>query len=418
MKRICLIALLFSLLFINCNKDDDDNLMNFDASWQPFIGEDQLDALWLFYTDETGLVVESKEVQVGQPISFSGEVDRLDLTSLKKVRRFFMEEDVLVEREVYELRTYLNVPSDFDINEVQDTSTSTVAIAIEGVAELDKLIWPENSTTTFQFPIFQNTAEDILSFEVPLRTNQPAYFTVIANGESTPRYIWIDELVEEDYTFNYTSLPILQSPIEVSLPNDAFWVYNVYGISNSGQAKLSAPSMPALETEQFTLSLPDASDVSTLRVQANDISNTADGQSYAQNILDKVVTTMPQSIPAIGNSMALLRNEDVFELNVNDESVDIIELSTPLLTSAEGIKLDWKIYGHPEAFVQFRWPKWPEVFINDRIDLIRVANESVVFFTAKKYDSQILYDDYLNAQAAGDYLWEAEQGLEGSTRPF
>jgi hypothetical protein len=422
MKYLLISITTLVLLFSACNKDDDEGsgCTDFSASWITKTNSEEVESQWLFATDTSAAVVASVDGNIGSTLEINTELcgeKRMDITQYRLERRAVDINGEIREVPVHQLRTYLGVEDGFVITDVDSLPATNRAFAIEGVSSLEELTWPERANSGFEFPIFLNQSDQILSFEVPIGLAQPAYFIIRGNGEAPNRYIWVENVDESDLSFQYDALPFLQPQGPVELPNDAFWLYNIYGSGPFGTTRIATPREPALVQEEFGVELPNAATLPSFRLQAFDFTNTTDGRSYSPYVYDQVVQGLPGAIDVINPQISYSGNLEGVEIRTQGTLIQLIEISL-VEQSDETSRLEWFVYGKPEHFQSFKWPQWPEALSGQRANLLSKNQNTPVVVYARQYLSSPPYSDILNAVITQDEWWEATQGLRVRGRAY
>lgn len=407
-SRLFLIFLAAIYLSACGNNDDDDNCTTLNTEWTA----PQEGSAWLFVTDEDGQIIEGASGNPRQTIRLSPEVcgERADVTYLLAETRTMLidgqEEEVLV----YELQTFLNAPDNLEIVTPPSDPGATRAIAVEGVTSVESLLWPEQSNTTFDGPVFLSEASSLLSFEIQVPAGRPAFLTLRANEEAPNRYIWIETVTEDDYTFVYDDLPLLEPQGPLTLPDDAGWRYIIYGLNDEGQTRLAYPFFPVQES--FGEELPTAVDVPLLRVNAFRFTSSPDlSIAPISHRYDKLHPVLPSSITKLEAEANLQRAGESITATVSSERA-ITALTLEFLPDADdNPRLEWTVHGSPEDLSLFVWPDWPNELSSARADVLEQNKDNLLFLSAKNFDNNSSTEDYLRAQARKDRRWEAQQGL-------
>jgi hypothetical protein len=421
MNKLLLPLVLLALLATACNKDDDNAQINYQASWQTNAGQGDTEAVWLFFNTADGAVAAESSGLPGDilAIDLQNDDQRLDLTQLTK-RQYtsFTDSAQVTLVEHYELTTYLNVPSDFTLEGPAVDMPDLRNFTILGVTSVEELIWPERANTNFGESVFFSPQNQSLSFQIPISAAQPAYLKIRANGESTQRYIWIGNIREALYTYQYNDLPQVQEQSPVSLPNNALWFFRTSGISGTASAAIDYPVQPAFVEGSFTTHLPTPGDVPSFRLTAYDIINSTSGDVNSPSFYDKILLSLPAAIPAANFELNLSRKApDSLQLNTLTSNINAVQLSVSALIN-DNIRITWTIHGAPALLEQYLWPQWPAAASADYSSLMAAIRVAPIMVFAKRFDNDASYASYLRAKAVNQELWEAEQGLLGTKRIF
>lgn len=412
--------LAFSLLFIQCNNNDDDqsDCTNYTIGWSTQENE-MAEANWLVLTDETGTLIASvKEDEVNDlTVDVENCGVRVDVTAFSFERRSFMVDGQSTELPVYYLRTFLDVPSGFEIKDQEKTMAGNRAIAVEGVNTLEELIWPATNNTDFDGTAFIDPEASLLSFQIEVPERHPAFVRIRANSEAQSRYIWIDSVLQTDYTLSYEDLPLLQPQGPVILPNDALWNYNIYGQNTLFETRIANPIAPALVMDEFGVLLPQNQDISTLRTEAFQAAFASDSRSYNAYYYSENLSGLPGMITTIEPNFVIERADEGISINVSGESLTALEISLQEQNSTD-TRLIWTIYGKAEHFEDFIWPAWPESLSNERLNQLIKNSATSIIVNALQYGNDPVYEDFLRAKGQNDDVWESKQGLRARARAF
>ncbi|MCG8328182.1 MAG: hypothetical protein MI974_10880 [Chitinophagales bacterium] len=412
--------LAFSLLFIQCNNNDDDqsNCTNYTIGWSTQENE-MAETKWLVLTDETGTLIASvKEDEINDlTVDVENCGVRVDVTAFSFEHRSFMVDGQSTEIPVYYLRTFLDVPSGFEIKDQEKTMASNRAIAVEGVNTLEELIWPATNNIDFDGTAFIDPEASLLSFQIEVPERHPAFVRIRANGEAQSRYIWIDSVLQADYTLSYGELPLLQPQGPVILPNDALWNYNIYGQNTLFETRIANPIAPALVMDEFGVLLPQNQDISTLRTEAFQTAFASDGRSYNAYYYSENHSGLPSMITTIEPNFVIERANEGMSINVSGESLTALEISLQEQNSTD-TRLIWTIYGKAEHFEDFTWPAWPESLSSERFSHLTKNSATPIIVNALQYGSSPVYEDFLRAKGQSDNIWETEQGIRARAKEF
>lgn len=414
MNRFSLFFILAAALWSGCNKDDDDTqgCTPPEYTWNTPAFEGQ--GHWFWATDATGEVVSQVEVE-GQGSFLLRPEACIEQPSLNLLQITSTIAPDSTTRTVFDLTTLLNAPSGLVWDTLPVKVPATWEIAVEGVTSLEELLWPAERKAVFSGDIFIDPAADLLSFALQVPEGAPAYATVRANEEEAPRYIWVEAAEPGAFSFIYNNLARPEPAAPIGLPNAGNWRYRVFGQGPSGEAILDYSSMPDLVSGSFSPALP-ASLPNGFRLLAQE-ENTFEGLPYSANRYNKVIGTLPGSIPAYGSPSSLERAADTLRIAATGDAPDVYVLQI-IDYRGEGPWLRWTIYGTPQDFDELVLPQWPEVFANNRSDLLSSGRQTVALLSARSYDTRPPYGQILEALAGQQANWEAEQGLLERTQAF
>ncbi|MEQ8703036.1 MAG: hypothetical protein RIC19_03905 [Phaeodactylibacter sp.] len=413
MNRLSLLLILAIGLWSGCNKDDDDQDCTLPVyTWNTPTFESQGNWFWL--TDAGGEIrartmAESQSSVLLQPESCTEQpnLNFLQITSTAAADN--------TARTVFNLTTLLNAPDGLVWDTLPAPAPVEWEVAVNGVSSLETLLWPAESKEIFGGDIFIDPAADLLSFALQVPEGAPAYATIQANGEGTPRYLWAASANDDAFTFEYNTLPIPVEAGPISLPNTRSWRYRVFGQGPDGEAVLDYSSMPDLVSGSFAPLVP-ASLPGGFRLLAQE-ENTFEGLPFSANRYNKIVGALPGSIPATGAQFNLERAADTLRVSTTGDAPAVYVLQITDYRG-EGPWLRWTIYGTPEMFENLVLPQWPEVFANNRSALLGSGRQTLALLSARFYDTRPAYGQIIEAQAQQLPHWEAEQGLLERTRAF
>ena len=413
MYRYPLFLLFFSIIiWSGCNNDDDSDCAPPLYNWNTPVFESQ--GNWLWVTDESGNIVARSEAssQSSNELQLDDCVEHPQL-NLLQIGSVLGPDNT--GRTVFNITTILNAPDGLTWDTLPQPKPTEWEVAVNGITSLEELLWPADSKVLFSGDVFIDPAADLLSFALQVPDSSPVYATIKANGEASPRYIWVDSAGLGSFAFNYDNLP---SPAErgpIMLPNTSNWRYRLFGQSETGEAVIDYASMPDLVSNSFTVSLPTTL-VNGFRLLAQE-ENTFEGLPYSANRFNKIVNSMPESIPASATQIDFERSGDTLSISTVNAPPNLIVLKI-IDYKGDGPWLDWTIIGAPEDFEQLILPGWPEVFANNRLGLLGENRQSVALVSARTYDTRPEIGQIIDALASKDTLWEANQGLLERTKAF
>ncbi len=413
MNRFSLFLILAVGLWTGCNKDDNEqDCTPPEYTWNTPTFESE--GNWIWITDESGEVIARTEAESQSRVLLTAEqcIERPGLNLLQITSTTAPDN---MARTVFNLTTLLRAPTGLIWDTLPVPEAREWEVAVSGISELDEVLWPAQSKELFTGDIFLDPAADLLSFALQLPDTFPAYATILANGESTPRYLWTPSAETGAFTFDYPTLPTPVQPGPIGLPNAGNWRYRVFGLAPNGEAVLDYSSMPALVNGSFNPLLPASlPDGFRLLVQEE---NTFEGLPFAANRYNKVVSTLPGNIPISGSAFSMERTGDTLSVSTTGDTSDLYVLRIIDYRGA-GPWLNWTIYGTAQDFERLILPQWPEVFAANRSALLGNGRQTVALLSARSYDSRPAYGQVLEAITQQQTHWEAEQGMLERTRAF
>jgi hypothetical protein len=413
MKQLTLLALFALVAFSSCQKDDDGPISctGLEVIWNNTTPRG--DNNWLWLSDEKGAVLEALEANVQRRYRLSTDAcaEQYSVTYLQSYRRLIAVGNQMVEVNAYELETYLAIPDGLQFDTAV-TETRLLGFAVEGIQSVEAVRWPAESRETFSRDLFIDPAANLLSFLLPIPEGQPAFVSIRANGEATPRSIWIDAATQDGYSFVYDALPQLQSQGPVRLPNNGNWRYEVRGLGANGSAALDYASMPDLVSEQFSALLPPFGAVRAFQLMAWEESF-RNGSSFRPIFYNKQVNSLPASISAPNFDFEVQRPaRDQISVSIMQGEPQVIQVQFSDPTASAGTYLQWTIVGPPEALANLALPEWPTPALSAiRAGMLEESRNTPLIVTAKAYDSRAPYRQFLEAAARRDANWEASQGM-------
>ena len=414
MKHLTILALAALIAFSSCQKDDDDQEITcggIEVRWNNPTPRGNNNWLWL--SDENGAILEAVEANAQRRYRLSTDAcaEQYSVTYLQEYRRLILVGNQMVEVTAYEVETYLAIPDGLQFDTAV-TETRQLGFAVEGIQSVEEVRWPAESTETFSRDLFIDPVANLLSFLLPITQGQPAFVSIRANGEATPRSIWVDATTQDGYTFVYNTLAQVQSQGPVRLPNNGNWRYEVRGLGAFGSAALDYSSMPALVSEQFSALLPPFGTVRAFQLMAWEESF-RNGTSFRPIFYNKQVNSMPASIPSPNFDFVVqrpARNQIAVSVTQGEPQVIQAQFSDP--TASAGFYLQWTIVGPPEALANLSLPEWPTPALSViRAGILEESRNTPLIVTAKAYDSRAPYRQFLEAMTLRNANWEASQGL-------
>lgn len=409
--------LLFLILAIGlwsgCNKDDDDqDCTPPEYTWNTPTFESQ--GNWLWVTGASGGMVSLTEAQSQSKVLLqAGQcLEKPDLNILQITSATAADSTA---RTVYNITTMLRAPDGLALDTLPVAGPVEWEVAVSSVTELDEVLWPAQSKELFNGDLFIDPAADLLSFALQIPEGAPAYATVQANGEMTPRYLWVPSAEAGAFLFDYSTLP---SPVQngaIGLPNTGLWRYRVFGQAPSGEAVLDYSSMPDLVSGSFEplvpASLPDG-----FRLLVEE-ENTFEGFPFAANRYNKIAGSLPGSIPAPVVQFNLERTGDTLTVSTTGDAPDLYTLRI-IDYQGPGPWLNWTIVGTAADFERLVLPQWPGLLAANRSALLGNGRQTIALLSARTYDTRPAYEQILEAFAQQRAHWEAEQGMLERTRAF
>jgi hypothetical protein len=420
MKYLAFFALSALVAFSSCQKDDNpgDSCAGMEVIWNNPTPKGNNNWLWL--SNENGEILEAIEANNQRRYRFSTTAcaEQYNLSFLREYRRPTQVGNQILEITVYELETYLNIPAGL-LFDTAVTAAPLRAIAIEGIQSLEYLSWPAESQGPFSRDLFIDPAANLLSFQIPVPDGQPAFLSIRANGETTARGIWVDAATQNNYSFSYLSLPLLQAQGPVILPNNGNWRYSVRGLGASGSTVLDYSTMPDLVSGQFGAVLPPFSAVRAFQLLAWEV-GFRDGFGFMPIYYKKQVNSLPTAIFGPTVDFAVERPErDRISVSVTQGEAQVfqVQFRDDAASAGTGTRLEWSIFGPPEALANLALPQWPTVALKGiRNGFLDENRRTPLVVTAKSYDSKAPYRQFLEAVARRDADWEASQGLLGRSK--
>lgn len=413
MNRYSLLLILAIGLWSGCNKDDDEqDCTPPEYTWNTPTFESQ--GSWLWVTDTSGAVTARTEAESQSSMLLMTEecADHLNLNLLEISSTTAPDN---TDRTVFNLTTILNAPDGLIWDTLPAPRPEQWEVAVGGVSSLDELLWPALSKELFPGDIFIDPAADLLSFALQVPEGAPAYATLQANGEATPRYLWAPAAGPDAFSFDYDALPAPVQAGAIGLPNAGNWRYRVFGLAANGEAVLDYSSMPDLVSGSFNPLLPASlPDGFRLLVQEE---NTFEGLPFSTNRYNKAVSTLPGNIPASSATFSMERAGDTLAVSTTGDAPGLYVLRIIDYRGA-GPWLNWTLYGTAQDFERLVLPQWPEVFAANRSALLGNGRQTVALLSARSYDSRPAYGQVLEAIARQQTNWEAEQGMLERTRAF
>lgn len=418
MTRFLLPALAALFLLSACKKDNGPCNGAEIVWYTPTLqGEDN----WLWLSDEKGAVLEAKAAESRERYRLSTEdcAKTYNLTFLQKYRRPALVGNQLVQVEVYELLTYTDISDGLQFDTLI-TAAPIRAFAVEGIQTVEELLWPAESKEAFNRNIYIDPDAGLLSFEIPVPDGQPAFLTIRANGEAQTRFIWVDAADQDDYTFAYDGLQLLEPYGPASLPNNGSWRYTIRGLGMFGSTVLDYSSLPDLVQYEFGAALPPADVVRAFQVVARQESFHS-GVAFNPVHYEKEGPGLPAAIPAPAFDFDFRRpatGQIQVEMIQGEAQALQVQYYDSAVNAGSGPWLRWTIVGSPDALISFNLPQWPDALAGIRDGLLDEGRNTPVFVTAKAYDSKAPYRQLLEARAGQDTGWEAAQGLLARSKAY
>lgn len=413
MNRYSLLLILAIGLWSGCNKDDDDQNCTPPAyTWNTPTFEGQ--GNWLWVTDTSGAIVSRTEAQSQSSVLLQADqcVENPGLNMLHITSATAPDNTA---RTVFNLTTLLRAPDGLIWDTLAAAGPVEWEVAVNSVSELEELLWPAQSKEIFNGDIFIDPAADLLSFALQVPAEAPAYATVQANGEMSPRYLWAPAAEEGAFFFDYNTMPTPVQYGDIGLPNTGNWRYRVFGLAPGGEAVLDYSSMPDLVTGSFNPTIP-GSLPGGFRLLAEE-ENNYEGLPFAANRYNKIAGTLPGSIPALEVQFNLERASDTLRVSTTGEAPNLYALRIIDYRGA-GPWLNWTVYGTAQDFERLVLPQWPEVLAANRSAMLGNGRQTVALLSARSYDTRPTYEQILEAFAGQSVHWEAQQGMLERTRAF
>ena len=422
--RLARQALIFLLMFsfhFTCNKNDDSGACGkFDARLQAPATPGP--SFWILLSDEKGALLDARRAEAagGYSVSTRECAGRYDFTIIQR-----REEEVAIGGNpatvaIYEATTFLDVADGLEFDRRDPGQGELRDFSIEGVQSLELLLWPEESLQSFGRDAFIDQAVQRLSFEIPVYEGDPAFLIIRANGEAENRFLWVNAVDRYSFTFDYGALDRLEPFGPIALPNDAPWRYFVDGVGEFGATRLDYSSLPDQVFFEFGTALPPADTVRAYRLTARE-ERFKNGGLFFPVYFEKELPGMPAAIPEPEVDFTLQRNSrESFQANVTEGQPTALALflHDNASNAGQGPWLRWSVYGSPEAMADFRLPPWPAELSAARADLLAEGRQTPVIMRAFTYDSQPTYRQFLDARAAREEGWDAQQGLEAKEKSF
>lgn len=414
MNRILYLFFLIVLLAACKDEGADENCAPWDIEWQSraFPGDAYL---WLSGEDGEWQASLKLTPQLNEALATEQCEGPVHLSYLE-VRPEVVKEGSNTRTEtVYELTTWLDVPTGFSRDTAARAPLREWPVAIGNVSSLQSLIWPEDNLQAFSGNIFLDPAAELLSFAIQVPDTLPAYAFLQANGEALPRYFWVGKAQDSAFVLDYEALPQLMYEAPVQLPNTANWFYEIYGEGENGQALIDFASMPDLVSGSFAPRVPVAG-ISGFRLKARQVGD-YQGWPYAPNAYDRSGSRIPESVPALPSAPGMARNGDTLQVGLFNGSFEALTAYEVQLVDfrGEGPWLRWTIIGSVEGMARLVLPQWPEALSAARAQLLAPGRQTIALIGAKAYESQPAYQALLEAWMQGDEGWESRQGLTQRT---
>ena len=424
MNKLLLLFILSIFLISGCKEDENPGPPNFQATWQALGGDAGTIEYWLFLTREDGTLVAEASGQPNDLIVLEAnvpdDVQRLDLTQFTKTINLDSATNTLYDSYQY-AHTYMDVSTNFEVGNSEFEFGKTRAIQIQGVNTYGEIVWPGGWPVSSDLTVFFNPQANTVNFDVAISDSYPAFIKIRANDETEYRYIWIESVQEDAYTFNYNELEQMIPQSTVNFPNDEVWNFMVLGINGLNySAPIDFPFFSdGLVQGSYTSSLPTTTDVPSFVLRTlYAVTDAGSNKTYYPTIYEKLLFSLPNEIPLADFSMNAERTTDGVQILIDNDNVSAVELTTELIYN--GITpLLWRYYGHPDLFTDFKWEmELPEALEASLKAPATAAQNQKIEVVARQYDTNPTYGEYIRAKASNAVLWDARQGMLGASQLF